>query len=334
MTVVSLVLYVLAVLAGLILFGLSRQKSSSEEEEPVEEYRVSKRYKAKPSLFTLLGIPDYGNKNYFFSFEDHFETFEEVSKACKRAGLDRCQLIVGVDFTASNEWQGRKTFGGQCLHRVSPGWNMNPYQKVISILGQTLEPFDRDRLIPAFGFGDSKTIDQDVFCFNQSGNPCHGFQEVLERYNELARSVTLSGPTTFAPVIEKAVEIVKARNTYHILIIIADGQVNEEPGTIQAIVNASEFPLSIIVVGVGDGPWDVMEEFDDCLPRRRFDNFQFVDYHAVTGKSKHADAMFALHALMEIPDQYKTIKNLGYLKETEDKHTGILGRDYKFESKV
>jgi E3 ubiquitin-protein ligase RGLG len=80
-------------------------------------------------------------------------------------------------------------------------------------------------------------------------------------------------------------------------------------------VEASNYAISIILVGVGDGPWDTMEEFDDGLPERKFDNFQFVNYHKeIAGKDeRYATTNFAIAALQEIPQQFATIRKLGLL---------------------
>jgi len=134
-------------------------------------------------------------------------------------------------------------------------------------------------------------------------------------YNEVVRRVTLSGPSSLAPIIRKAVDIVHHTGKYHILVIITDGQITQESETVKAVIEASIVPLSIIAVGVGDGPWNTLERFDARLPYRKFDNFRFVDYHRTTAKTKSPDMAFALQAMMEIPDQYKRIKELGYLEK-------------------
>ncbi|KAL3861167.1 hypothetical protein ACJMK2_007232 [Sinanodonta woodiana] len=241
---------------------------------------------------------------------DHFSTIEDVTEAMRKAGLDQCNVVFGIDFTASNVHQGLKTFRGRSLHYLDKDLQ-NPYQQVISILGETLEPFDDDGLIPAYGFGDKSTTDRAVFSLTNEGH-CKGFHGVLEAYNEKIPNVVLSGPTSFAPLIHQVIQLVQVKREYHILVIVADGQETDQ-ATREAIVEASNSPLSIILIGVGDGPWDTMEEFDDSLPTRKFDNFQFVDYHEVISNEQNPRTAFALRALMEIPDQYNKIKQLGLL---------------------
>ncbi|GKV37172.1 hypothetical protein SLEP1_g45231 [Rubroshorea leprosula] len=90
----------------------------------------------------------------------------------------------------------------------------------------------------------------------------------------------------------------------------------QEQKTVDAIVQASKLPLSIVLVGVGDGPWDMMKEFDDNIPSRAFDNFQFVNFTEIMLKNTsqtQKETEFALAALMKIPSQYKATIELNIL---------------------
>uniref|UniRef100_A0A914UVI3 VWFA domain-containing protein n=1 Tax=Plectus sambesii TaxID=2011161 RepID=A0A914UVI3_9BILA len=179
------------------------------------------------------------------------------------------RLIIGLDYTASNKYQGEHCFEGRSLHSINSDVS-NPYQQVISILGKTLAPFATSGFIPAYGFGDATTSDWSVFRLKPDGE-CKDFDEVLRVYNEITPTVKLSGPTNFAPLIYQAIDICQKVHDYHILVIVADGQVTNERATKRAIVEACRHPLSIIVVGVGDGPWDMMREHDKGVSK--FKNF-------------------------------------------------------------
>ncbi|KAH1255365.1 E3 ubiquitin-protein ligase RGLG3 [Glycine max] len=279
---------------------------------------------------------------------DNFSSLDQVVSSLREAGLESSNLILGIDFTKSNEWTGKHSFHRKSLHHI--GNTPNPYEQAISIVGHTLSSFDEDNLIPCFGFGDASTHDQNVFCFYQDNRFCHGFEEVLARYREIVPYIKLSvwciwqernykifswrslptllgvGPTSFAPVIDAAIDIVERNNgQYHVLVIIADGQVTRNPdvpygklspqeqATINSIIAASHYPLSIILVGVGDGPWDEMKYFDDNITERLFDNFQFVNFTKIMSENTEAskkEATFALAALMEIPLQYRAAQNI------------------------
>ncbi|CAN7129738.1 unnamed protein product [Brassica rapa subsp. narinosa] len=314
--------------------GSPSASSSASSWGPYGDHQNSSYH--TPSHPSASPAPSYNNPRWqtqknlerkYSRIGDNYRSIDEVTTALSHAGLESSNLIVGIDVTKSNEWTGARSFGRKSLHYI--GTTPNPYQQAISIIGKTLSVFDEDNLIPCYGFGDATTHDQDVFSFNANDTFCNGFEEVLMCYREIVPQLRLAGPTSFAPIIERAITIVEeSGGQYHVLLIIADGQVTrsvdtehgavspQEQQTIDAIVRASEYPLSIVLVGVGDGPWDTMRQFDDNIPARAFDNFQFVNFTDIMSKSvdpARKEAEFALSALMEIPSQYKATLELGLL---------------------
>ncbi|KAF6167123.1 hypothetical protein GIB67_029761 [Kingdonia uniflora] len=289
----------------------------------------------EPPIFAETSMDPYRrNKQHSSYIADTFTSLDQVISALRDAGLESSNLILGIDFTKSNEWTGRYSFNRRSLHAV--GSTLNPYEQAISIIGRTLSPFDEDNLIPCFGFGDASTHDKHVFSFFPDHRYCHGFEEVLTRYREIVPHLKLSGPTSFAPLIDASIDIVEQSNgQYHVLVIVADGQVTRNPdtppgklspqeeATINSIVAASQVPLSIILVGVGDGPWDAMHQFDDNIPHRAFDNFQFVNFTKIMSENNDTskkETAFALAALMEIPLQYRATQSL---RIVESNKTGV-----------
>ncbi|KAK9052382.1 hypothetical protein SSX86_029011 [Deinandra increscens subsp. villosa] len=295
-----------------------------------QNYPVQDVYPATSSAYgSQPNRPQKKFEKRYSRIGDTYTSLEQVTEALARAGLESSNLIVGIDFTKSNEWTGSRSFHRKSLHHIGDGFN--PYEQAISIVGKTLAAFDEDNLIPCYGFGDASTHDQDVFSFYPEDRFCNGFEDVLSRYREIVPNLILSGPTSFAPVIEQAMTIVEqSGGQYHVLLIIADGQVTrsvdtehgrlspQEQKTVDAIVEASKLPLSIVLVGVGDGPWDMMKEFDDNIPDRDLiiSSFFFVNFTEIMSRnvpSIQKETKFALSALMEIPSQYKATIELNLL---------------------
>ena len=51
--------------------------------------------------------------------------------------------------------------------------------------------------------------------------PCHGFEEVLQCYRNIVPTVTMSGPTDFAPIIREAIRIVQqTRQVFALLLYL------------------------------------------------------------------------------------------------------------------
>ena len=245
----------------------------------------------------------------------HYETIDDINDAFNKARLESVGFIVGIDFSASNKTNGEKTYGGKCLHDIDEG-NPNPYMRVMDILRTILIDLDDDVLIPVYGFGRFRTAkEKHLFNLSPHRTSFQGMASAIEAYKKVVPSLKLRGTTSFVPLIRKAIEIVKETNQYHILVIICDGQVTDVDENRKIIEEASKYALSIICIGVGDGPFDVMKYFDDYMKNSKFDNFNFVDYYKTC--EDHVEnpyVSFVCAAFNEIPVQYAIIKKLGILK--------------------
>lgn len=120
----------------------------------------------------------------------------------------------------------------------------------------------------------------------------------------------MSGPTVFAEVINYAAATARSKQeasrnigqqSYKVLLILTDGAVTDVEETKQVIYAASDAPLSIVIVGIGNADFTCMQELDDFLASvtQQRDIVQFVQFsHHAHDKSSLTRA-----TLEEIPDQ-------------------------------
>ena len=104
-------------------------------------------------------------------------------------------------------------------------------------------------------------------CFNLvpggANTAAQGINGIMQAYNNAVQSVRLSGPTIFSQVLQTAIGISQSGmngSQYFTLLIITDGVITDMENTKNAIVAACDYPLSILIVGVGPADFSRMEE--------------------------------------------------------------------------
>ena len=112
---------------------------------------------------------------------------------------------------------------------------------------------------------------------------------------------------------------------YNILLILTDGQINDMQDTIDGLVEASFLPISVIIVGIGNGNFgnmDILDADDNPLYDRRRrkadrDLVQFVPFNDY----KNDPPKLAEQVLEEIPRQvveYYTHKGIKPKDDDDD----------------
>ena len=147
---------------------------------------------------------------------------------------------------------------------------VNQYETAIRSVVDIIEDYDSDGLMPVLGFGarlppDGK-VSHEFFVNGHPTNPyCEGTSGVLAAYKACVSRIQLFGPTNFSPSINHVSSIAKNfldGTHYFILLIITDGIITDMEETKEAIVAAAKYPMSIIIIGVGEADFGAMEELD------------------------------------------------------------------------
>ncbi|XP_058752933.1 protein BONZAI 3-like [Vicia villosa] len=293
-----------------VLIG-KMQKSVADLEKLYQEKKganfvmPSKHHGQEKVLKGQLFVDQYCEKEQF-SFIDYISSGFELN------------FMVAVDFTASNGNPQQP----DSLHYISGSGQLNSYQKAIMEVGEVIQFYDSDKRFPAWGFGGKIPGGTVSHCFNLNGNPASsevvGVEGIMEAYASALHTVRLSGPTLFGPVINMAAhmaaESLSSNNStkYYVLLIITDGVVTDLQESINAVVNASDLPLSILIVGVGNADFTSMEILDADNGRRlesstgrvaTRDLVQFVPMREV-----HSGQISVVQALLEeLPNQFLTL---------------------------
>ena len=236
-------------------------------------------------------------------------------------------LCLGIDFTASN---------GHPLDVISfhsqVSNEKNPYEKAIDSCVRKMSYYDDDDLYPVYGFGailkeNAPTNDPVSMCFsinfNEENPNIKSVDNILYEYKKCIEKITQSGPTFFAPIINKIIDNIKKQNDileYQVLMFLTDGVIDDMDDTIDALVEGSYYPLSVIIIGIGDGEaengFKKMEQLDgDDIPlvnrkgiKRMRDLVQFVQFNKFENSDKLAEEVFE-----EIPRQVIEYYTLNFI---------------------
>lgn len=254
-----------------------------------------------------------------------FEVHQEYSFLDFITSGTQLEFAVAVDFTSSNG----NINNPDSLHYLNQ-FAPNQYEMAIQAVMDICAHYSQSKQFEATGFGARLLPNMsysDLFPLNLLRNESivNNVQGVMEAYRVALNNCSLYGPTNFAPTIRhyvgKTSHFPRNGHQYQVLLIITDGQITDMEHTKRAIIDGSELPLSIIIIGVGAADFtnmDVLDSDDVVLtsggrrakrdivqfvPFRKFIDVAMPDGRLTTQQREYVQAQLAKEVLAELPYQ-------------------------------
>ena len=232
--------------------------------------RIAENRRAEPYLlYELVNDTKRGKEKYLHSglLQLHKVGVETSHSFLEyvRGGFD-INLTICVDFSSSN--LDHVLHGGRSLHHNDKNRSDNEYVSAMRSVLQVLGEYDKDQIFNFYGFGASEGGGEVLSIFPVTGDPnrveVHGIDGVVDAYWSCLARVTPSEPSRFSPCLRKGLNLAMASNkeSYQIVLFITDGAISDFSQTVDVIVQASAEPVSVLIVGVGNGDFEQMDELD------------------------------------------------------------------------
>ena len=255
----------------------------------------------------------------------------------------KMNLSIAFDFTESNGDPSDKS----SLHYISP-YTDNPYMFASRSVIEGISSFSTDQPIYCYGYGakiPQQETPSDIFSINLNNCPdCLGVDGALNAYKNCVKEVTFSPSCNLAPIINHVAKqcqtLMVDGKQYFVLLILTNGDVNDLDATKSALSAVSDWPLSIVIVGIGNRDFSPFDELrGDYRPPTKVDkrkskpctvipsrsNFHFLDLktrlprdslqnHSLIKRSS-LQKTIAMEILSQVPAQFadwmsKSGKNL------------------------
>jgi hypothetical protein len=236
-------------------------------------------------------------------------------------------FVVGIDFSLSNELISAQN----SLHRLSDTVQ-NRYETSLDAIGSVILPYSKEELIEVIGFGGELAgggrHPDGVILFDggeagaDGATPVRGLAPALSLYRTAVGGITFLKDKNVAPVIALAGRRAAsswARNMmYTVLLVLTTGRVADFAAVVSEVIDASNAPLSIIVVDVGHNKGDdklaVLDgngvPFEEGSRRAARDILTFVKFNKTLPDKEFGLAAEALKHIPTHVEQYCVLNGI------------------------
>lgn len=167
------------------------------------------------------------------------------------------------------------------------------------------------------GYEKNVSKQKDFYNIASPKEACSGIAGILTAYRASFDKYSLGKPAAkFAPLIKHimntAPHCTQDSQNYHILLLFTNGECTDLSDTLDALITASDYAMSVIIVGIGNGPFLKLETLDSAKS-------PLTNAHGNKWSSRHMvqylpmSKQVAEQSLQHIPSQivtYMTMNNV------------------------